>query len=904
MDERTNGMEMNKVCLKSARPSPNKQSLMKLHCAALRLLPGIVFFQSLVATTMLGFPSAEEVLRQSIEARGGREAALNIQSFQAKGVVLFYTESVPYGPAITNAWPMEISAMRPDKIRFAADFNATLDASFVFLPPRYLANGVNGRTAWEAPPGQRPQALDGIFLEERREQAELFAWCADSENYRSLTNLGESSFEGQRCYELRLVRKSGNIETHYYNTNNCVLAGIVRSSVFGPSLERFAFSDYRKSGGFQFPTRISYQAEDERDTAHLRSVEQLTSVEVNQVKTSVFEMPRETIPPPRQKEPRPRTITDAEIKTMLRDWIDSDKVADGIVVGLLNEQGRRVISRGKVDGTNASGDTVFGIASITKVFTRLLLLDMVQRGEMRLDDPAQEYLPASLRLPARHGKQITLLHLATHTSGLPRWVGTNASPVELVYAALSGYEPSRDPGADYEYSNIGMDLLGKAIERKAGKSYQSLVVERICQPLGMNHTSVRPHAFEAFEGAGGVSSTANDLLKFASACLGFASSPLSPLLRHEFASHGGGSTEYLVLDPVRRRAVVTLADSQSSRYYLARMMLNHLILNQSPKPPGTANMDGKICGRYAGQYLSDNNSTWIMRREGNRLLLQEPCAPSCEVFPQSETTFLSEMRGLGATFVPETPSRATQLLLHDMTMNWDWRGVRISAHAPVPGVAFQLDARPADDCTGQYKSADGHVLIIRRNGREFTVETPGETPADQDWDELVPESEISCASADGASALTFLQDSSGKIASVVRHVDASHIRYAKFAPVPAGAAEIDSGRFIGMWEGAFVINEQTKIQMVIKIAKRNGSCQASFDLPAQGVKDMPFETLVFVSPSSLFLAVPAEDGRATFRATLNDAATEMSGTWKEGQGSFAVTFKRTTGQPRGTGKIN
>ena len=213
----------------------NPQSGMKTESPALLLLAGLFLSQSLAASGVAeaGPVSAEEVLRKAIEARGGREAALNIRSFQAKGTVLFYTERVPYGPAITNAWPMEISAMRPDKFRFAADLNVTPDASFVFLPPRCLANGFDGQTAWEAPPGQRPQALEGIFREERREQAEFFAWCDEAEKYQSLTNLGESRFEGQRCYELRLVRKSGNIETHYYNTNNHLLASR-RANPFRP----------------------------------------------------------------------------------------------------------------------------------------------------------------------------------------------------------------------------------------------------------------------------------------------------------------------------------------------------------------------------------------------------------------------------------------------------------------------------------------------------------------------------------------------------------------------------------------------------------------------------------------------------------------------------------------------
>jgi CubicO group peptidase (beta-lactamase class C family) len=101
-------------------------------------------------------------------------------------------------------------------------------------------------------------------------------------------------------------------------------------------------------------------------------------------------------------------------------------------------------------------------------------------------------------MPARNGKDITLRHLATHTSGLPS-VPDNLDPkradnpyadytVEKMYAFLSRYQLPRDPGATSEYSNLGMGLLGHAIALKAGTNYESLVAERICRPLQMDST--------------------------------------------------------------------------------------------------------------------------------------------------------------------------------------------------------------------------------------------------------------------------------------------------------------------------------------------------------------------------------------------------------------------------------
>ena len=119
-------------------------------------------------------------------------------------------------------------------------------------------------------------------------------------------------------------------------------------------------------------------------------------------------------------------MTDDEIKSILQDRVDRAKQSVGIVVGLIDDKGTRIISYGKPNQASqqtVDGDSIFEIGSITKVFTATLLADMVNRGEVRLNDPISKYLPKLLKLPTRNGKQITLLHLTTHTSGLPRSAG-------------------------------------------------------------------------------------------------------------------------------------------------------------------------------------------------------------------------------------------------------------------------------------------------------------------------------------------------------------------------------------------------------------------------------------------------------------------------------------------------
>ena len=259
------------------------------------------------------------------------------------------------------------------------------------------------------------------------------------------------------------------------------------------------------------------------------------------------------------------SFTDAEAKGIKLFLHDNFRQTNGcIVIGLVDKHGSRSFSAGKLDnGTDqeANGDTFFFIGSVSKTFTALLLEDMVERGEMKLGDPVAKYLPKSVRMPSRGGKEITVLDLATHAAGLPfnpdNMTGADAKEqyetytVEKMYAFLSGYALDRDPGTEFGYSNVGMALLGHVLALKAGTNFESLVVDRICRPLHMDNTCITlrpelkarlamghddsgkpspPRNFQVYSPAGNIHSTANDLLKYASANAGLAPSKVASLM--------------------------------------------------------------------------------------------------------------------------------------------------------------------------------------------------------------------------------------------------------------------------------------------------------------------------------------------------------------------------------------
>jgi serine-type D-Ala-D-Ala carboxypeptidase/endopeptidase len=267
--------------------------------------------------------------------------------------------------------------------------------------------------------------------------------------------------------------------------------------------------------------------------------------------------------------------SDVEIKQILVDRIDARHQSVGIVVGVIDPTGRRIVSYGHLDEGDPrplNGDTVFEIGSITKVFTSLLLADMMLRGELALDDPVGKHLPASVTMPTRGGQQITLIDLATHRSSLPR-LPDNFSPkdtanpyadytVEQLYEFLNTYTLTRDVGVRHQYSNLGGGLLGHVLAHRAGMDFEALVRQRITGPLGMKDTAIalspdmkarlavghdgrmkqaKNWDIPTLAGAVALRSTANDLLRLLAAELGFVDTKLKSAMAAQLAVRRPGA---------------------------------------------------------------------------------------------------------------------------------------------------------------------------------------------------------------------------------------------------------------------------------------------------------------------------------------------------------------------------
>jgi CubicO group peptidase (beta-lactamase class C family) len=396
--------------------------------------------------------------------------------------------------------------------------------------------------------------------------------------------------------------------------------------------------------------------------------------------------------------------SDEEIHKILTDRIDRDHQGVGIVVGVIEPKGRRIVSVGKLDSGDKrvlNGDTVFEIGSMSKVFTSLLLMDMVQKGEVALTDPVAKFLPATVKIPERNGKKITLQDLSTQSSGLPR-MPTNFSPkditnpyadysVEQMYQFLAGYTLTRDIGEKYEYSNLGVGLLGHALALRAGMSYEALVKARITGPLEMTSTSITLtpdekarfavghdgdlKAVSAWDiptlaGAGALRSTANDMLTFLAANLGYTKTPLASAMAAEISIrrptgvpgmeiayawhvitkdgksiiwHNGGTggfRTFMGFDPETRVGVVALSNVSNAEGVddIGRHLLNASfpLANFDKKERKAVPVDTKLFDGYVGRYEIAPKIIVNVTRDGDHLYGQATGQGRFEIFPESE----------------------------------------------------------------------------------------------------------------------------------------------------------------------------------------------------------------------------------------------------------------------------
>ena len=482
------------------------------------------------------------------------------------------------------------------------------------------------------------------------------------------------------------------------------------------------------------------------------------------------------------------TQTAEQIQGLLKERVDTYQQSPGIVVGVVDSSGRHVFAYGSMgrDLGPVNGRTLFEIGSITKVFTCVVLADFVLRGDLELDTPISRFLPPDATNAST--REITLLELATHTSGLPR-LPTNFEPgdpdnpyadftVRLLYDFLRQYERSDQTSRSYAYSNLGMGLLGHLLTLHTGTDYETLVVRHICDPLQLVDTRivlsedqkrrlavghnvggepVKNWDIPVLAGAGALRSTAEDLLTFLAANLGWTPTELDSAFRmtweprfqagsrdawiglgwhilkkhgSEIIWHGGGTGGYRAFvgfDPERKKGVVVLANSANRVDDLGLHLLNPRFELAELKPPRRAiEVAPEILATYVGEYELAPSVIFTITREGNQLYAQLTGQQRYPIFPETENRFFYRVVDAQITFVKNEQGEVTHLVLHQFGLD------QKAPKRKQPGVALNekkeitLAPEVLQRYVGKYELRPGVFLTVTRQGQQLMAQVTGQ----------------------------------------------------------------------------------------------------------------------------------------------------------------------------------
>lgn len=464
----------------------------------------------------------------------------------------------------------------------------------------------------------------------------------------------------------------------------------------------------------------------------------------------------------------------------------------GMVVGLID--GKDTVIKGfgvasKETSKAPDASTVFEIGSITKTFTATLLAEEVIKGEMKLSDTAQMYLPEGITLAQVGDRPITLEDVATHYSGLPRmpedFKPANAEdpyadfPVEKLWEAVNTVKPVRAPGAAPEYSNFAFAMLGQIVARKTGMSYRDLIKSRIFKPLGMTHSDTMltdtmkpasaqgyasdgkptPHwTLTGFAPAGAINSTLTDMLAYLHANMAASDAASASELnramvmahepRADMAPNGavriglawlttptgdgywhnggtGGFRSFAGFTNDGERGVVILSNSGGQGVD----EIGFHLLNTSaalPEIKTEITLAADKLDEYVGTYAVTPQAGFTVKRKGDQLEVQLTGQGFAPVYPDKPDHFFYKVVPADITFERTADGKISGLTLHQNGQNT--RADRLGPDGK-PVVAFKhLDLTPTElgAYVGQYQLTPQLVFTVTRDGTQLMVQLTGQ----------------------------------------------------------------------------------------------------------------------------------------------------------------------------------
>ena len=397
----------------------------------------------------------------------------------------------------------------------------------------------------------------------------------------------------------------------------------------------------------------------------------------------------------------PIRIDQADLKKKVAMRLHGDRTGACLAVAVIQgEHNSTVIDCARPDKMREiTADTAFEIGSVSKTFNASLFALMIEQGKLKLADPLQQHLPKSIKAPKFNGKQITLQHLLTHTSGLPSipssWkINAPDNPystlsAEDLYSALSKIELRRAPGTEFEYSNFAVMLLSDIIATRAGQEYEQLLQQYIFKPLAMHNSFVNAKpdstmfavghlpggtATSAWTfpkntaGVGGIRASVNDITRYVQAGMGIGDpttvallakthKPISDAVRpmamgwmianlrgQNYLMHEGGTggfSSFVAFNPITKIGVVILSDTAlTSTGGLSSLGL-HLLDQNIPlgKARRVVQPEQDFLDQLSGTYILDGGMQMVLSHRNRTLYIKPSGQPEYEMAYDSEGDF-------------------------------------------------------------------------------------------------------------------------------------------------------------------------------------------------------------------------------------------------------------------------
>ena len=472
-------------------------------------------------------------------------------------------------------------------------------------------------------------------------------------------------------------------------------------------------------------------------------------------------------------------------------------------------------------GVGLEPDMVFRIGSMTKQFTAVAILMLMEQEKLGLNDPITKFLPD---YPTQ-GRTITVEHLLTHTSGikdytsLPEWLPLwrkDMSLTELI-ALFKDKPMDFEPGERWRYCNSGYVLLGAIIEKASGMSYEAFLQQAIFSPLGLKHTyygsasriiplripGYGPGSDNTFlnaeylsmtqpYAAGSLLTNVDDLAVWNDALLSGRLIKRETLEKawtpykfkdgtsagygygwaigeyegHRMIIHGGGINGFLsagILFPEDRLFVTLLTNSAivARMPYKFSLPIAALALGK-PFEPKVVSVPEKALAPLAGVYVNAWKEEFFVRVDGARVQISGPKIAWTVVLPLSpDVFFVDDGMMVRVEFKRNAKGRPIEVAFCP-SYGPVVRFVRTNKPLPRERISISIDPQVFDQYVGEYELALGITIKTFRDGARFMIQAPGQPEL-----EIFAESKTKFFLKAVDAQAEFVRDAAGKVTGMV-----------------------------------------------------------------------------------------------------------------------------------------